>query len=397
MRYPTIKFVFDRKHLATKNKTGLVQIEVLSERKRKWISTGIKLYVDQWNERSMVVNHPDMLALNKTLLEQRQKIQAWVDDLARRNEEFEFDKLDRFLAARLVPDKFTEYVERRITERADIKESTKKAQRKLLTSLNEYGQIIFFTDLTKKNILAYDAWLHTHEYQQTTVHSFHKFMKIYINDAIRAEIIERSPYDGIKIDRGKSKTRRYLTDEEVLKIIKADISGGRVERARDLFLFQCYTGFAYAELVNFDFTKVVERNGKYIVHDTRQKTDEPYYIVLLSPAVEILKKYDFKLPIIANQQYNVQLKALGTLAKLNKSLTSHMGRHTFAVMALNHGAKIENVAKMMGHTDIKTTQIYARVLNSEVEREFDMLEETLLKAKEKAEKKDEKDDKKEAQ
>lgn len=62
-----------------------------------------------------------------------------------------------------------------------------------------------------------------------------------------------------------------------------------------------------------------------------------------------------------------------------------MGRHTFAVMALNHGAKIENVAKMMGHTDIKTTQIYARVLNSEVEREFDMLEETLLKAKEKTE------------
>ena len=389
MKYPTLKFVFDRKHLATKTKKGLVQIEVLSERKRKWISTGVKLYSDQWDARRMVINHPDMLSLNKTLLEQRQKIQTWVDDLARRTEEFEFDKLDRFLAARLVPDKFTDYVDRRITERTDIKESTKKAQRKLITSLNAFQQIIYFTDLTKRNIMAYDAWLHTQNYVQTTIHSFHKFMKIYINDAIRAEIIEHNPYDGIKIERGKSDIRRYLTDEEVLKIIKADISGGRVERARDLFLFQCYTGFAYAELANFDFTKVAERNGKYIVHDTRQKTDEPYYIVLLSPAVEILKKYDFKLPIIANQQYNVQLKALGTLAKLNKSLTSHMGRHTFAVMALERGAKIENVAKMMGHSDIKTTQIYAKVLNRSVDREFEMLEKSLLKSKEKAEKKDE--------
>lgn len=382
MKYPTLKFVFDRKHLATKTKKGLVQIEVLSERKRKWISTGVKLYSDQWDARRMVINHPDMLSLNKTLLEQRQKIQTWVDDLARRTEEFEFDKLDRFLAARLVPDKFTDYVDRRITERTDIKESTKKAQRKLITSLNAFQQIIYFTDLTKRNIMAYDAWLHTQNYVQTTIHSFHKFMKIYINDAIRAEIIEHNPYDGIKIERGKSDIRRYLTDEEVAKIIAVDIPDGRAARARDLFLFQCYTGFAYAELANFDFTKVVERNGKYIVHDTRQKTDEPFYIVLLSPAVEILRKYDFKLPVISLQQYNVQLKALATLAKLNKSLTSHMGRHTFAVMALERGAKIENVAKMMGHSDIKTTQIYAKVLNRSVDREFEMLEKSLLKSKE---------------
>ena len=103
MKYPTLKFVFDRKHLATKTKKGLVQIEVLSERKRKWISTGVKLYSDQWDARRMVINHPDMLSLNKTLLEQRQKIQTRVDDLARRTEEFEFDKLDRFLAALFVP------------------------------------------------------------------------------------------------------------------------------------------------------------------------------------------------------------------------------------------------------------------------------------------------------
>lgn len=180
---------------------------------------------------------------------------------------------------------------------------------------------------------------------------------MYINDAIQSEIIGSNPYDGIKIERGKSGVRRYLT-----------------HRRLRLFLFQCYTGFAYAELAKFDFTKVVERNGKFVVHDIRQKTSELFYIVLLSPAVNILKKYNFKLPIISSQQYNVQLKAVVALAGLQKSLTSHMGRHTFAVMVLNNGVRIETVSKMMGHSDIKTTQIYAQFLNSEVEREFDRLE-----------------------
>lgn len=379
MKYPTIRFVFDRKHQATKTRTGLVQMEVTSERKRKWISTGVRLYSDQWDDRRMVINSPDMLSLNKDLTDQRQRVQDWVRELERRKEEFEFDKLDRFLSTRLVADSFLEYVEARIEERTDIRESTKKAQRKLVGSLREFRLITYFTDLTKKNILAYDAWLHTRGYVQTTVHSYHKFMKIYINDAIRAEIIDSNPYDGIKIDRGRSKTRKYLTEAEIRAISEAEVPTEGVGRVRDLFLFQCYTGFAYAELAKFDFTKAVERDGRYVVHNTRQKTDEPFYVVLLSPAVEILKKYGFHLPMITNQQYNLQLKVVASCAKLSKPLTSHMGRHSFAVFALNRGVKIENLAKMMGHTDIKTTQIYAHVLNREVEREFKRLEESLLK------------------
>lgn len=195
MKYPSLRFVFDRKRKATKTKTGLVQIEVTSERKRKWISTGVKLYSDQWNDRRMVINSPDMISLNKRLTEQRQLIQEWVHDLERRREEFEFDKLDRFLATRLVADNFIEYVETRIDERTDIRESTKKVQRKLINSLKSFKRITYSTDLTKKNIVAYDSWLHKQNYVQTTVHSYHKFMKIYINDAIRAEIIDSNPYD----------------------------------------------------------------------------------------------------------------------------------------------------------------------------------------------------------
>lgn len=387
MKYPTLKFVFDRKHLATKKTKGLVQIEVLSERKRKWIGTGVKLFSDQWDDRAMVINDPDMLATNKRLLEQRQRIQSWVDELARRGEEFEFDKLERFLETRVTGERFTDYIEVRIEERNDICEATKKSHRKLKNSLAEFGKIIYFTDLTKKNIMAYDQWLRERGLAQSTIHSFHKYMKIYINDAIRAEIIDSNPYVGFKIDRGHSAQRKYLSESELQAVVSAEIPVKTVARARDLFVFQCYTGFAYADLAKFDFSKVEQRNGRYVISDSRQKTDEVYFVVLLSPAVEILKRYDFKLPIISLQQYNSRLKLVADYAKLERDITSHMGRHTFATMALNRGAKIENVSKMLGHTDIATTQIYAKVLNTEVERDFAMLEKSLTPKKPRKKKK----------
>ena len=148
-----------------------------------------------------------------------------------------------------------------------------------------------------------------------------------------------------------------------------------IDRIRDLFLFQCFTGLAYADFEKFNFEKdVEERNGKYIVSDRRKKTNEDYKIVLLTPAIEILKKYDYKLPIISNQKYNVSLKVVAQYAGIDKNITTHMGRHTFAVFALNNGVPIEIVAKMLGHTNIRTTQVYAKVLNSEVEKGFDLLE-----------------------
>ena len=93
--------------------------------------------------------------------------------------------------------------------------------------------------------------------------------------------------------------------------------------------------------------------------DIRLKTEENYFIVLLSPAMEILKKYDYVLPIISNQQYNLRLKIVADYAGLDRNLTVHMSRHTFATMCLNNGVKMENVSKMLGHTNVRTTQQYA--------------------------------------
>ena len=125
------------------------------------------------------------------------------------------------------------------------------------------------------------------------------------------------------------------------------------------------------------YCDVQKRGNKYVILDIRLKTEENYFIVLLSPAMEILKKYDYVLPIISNQQYNLRLKIVADYAGLDRNLTVHMSRHTFATMCLNNGVKMENVSKMLGHTNVRTTQQYAKVLNAEVEKDFEMLERIL--------------------
>lgn len=375
MEYPTLRFVFDRKKVATKEKKGLVQIEVCSERKRKWIGTGVKVYADQWDDKRKVSARPDSLDLNMKLDLMMSNILEYVNSLIRRKVPFDFESLDVFLKNSSESDSFIDFIVRRTDERKDRAEGTIKHYRTLVKVLEDFGRINYFHDLTRSNITMFDDYLRSKGIKDTTVYGYHKNMKAYINEAIRFGIISENPYVGLKINRGKSDKRKYLTYEEMRRMERCRIADPSVNRVRDLFLFQCYTGLAYSDLYKFDFASDVERRGnKFIIADRRVKTNEDYFIVLLSPAMDILKKYDFDLPVISNQKYNDYLKVAASFAKIDKNLTTHCARHTFAVFALNNGVPMEVVSKMLGHTNIKTTQIYAKVLNTEVEKGFDVLE-----------------------
>lgn len=378
MKYPALRFIFDRKNVATDKKKGLVQIEVLCERKRKYISTGVKVYKNQWHDQRKVVKSIDCIQMNAILDGQMNNIKDFIAELVKNRQPFDFEKLKNYLDGTTQSVSFIDFVRERVEDRADLQESTRKQHRTLIKSLEDFGKINYMDDLTRKNIILYDEFLHKQGISQPTIYNYIKRLKVYIHEAMRFELLEVDPTDGLQFKKGKFEKRKYLTEDELKKIENCIIGVKSIDRVRDLFLFQCYTGLAYADLSKFDFTKDIEkRNGKYIVSDRRQKTNEDYFIVLLSPAIKILKKYDFKLPIIANQPYNQFLKTLAQYAGIDKNITTHVARHSFAVFALNNGVPIEIVAKMLGHTNIKTTQIYAKVLNSEVEKGFDILEKVI--------------------
>lgn len=375
MKYPSLRFVFDRKKISTKQKKGLVQLEVLSEGKRKWIGTGVKLFSDQWNDRKKVVNSADMLELNQRLDEMMSIVQGWINDMIKKKEPFSFEALESFLKCVNKTENYLEYIERRIEERNDITESTKRRHRVLITSLKEFGGITYISDLTKENIMLYDNFLHGKGYVQPTIHGYHKNNKVYIHDAMNHGLLQEYPYAGIKIKRGKHKMRKYLYQEELNKIREAEIPLETIDRVRDLFVFQCYTGLSYGDFAIFDFkNNIVEHEGKYIIRDVRIKTGEDYYIVLLSPALQLLKKYNYEMPVISNQQYNLRLKIVADYAGLDKNLTTHMARHTFATLAITNGVELKIVSKMLGHSSVRTTEIYATVINQAVKDGYELFE-----------------------
>lgn len=372
MNYPTTRIVFDRKHVSSNTKEGLVQLEVLFKGVRRYFSTGVKVTKNRWSRSGKVTGCMDMIVMNRRIDEMKRMVDKYIVGLMENGEPFDFD---RFKAWMVASDEqgigFVDWVEKRIAERNDIRKSTKRNHMKLVALLRKIGNIRTFADVTKKNVLKMDTYLHSTGIRQTTIASYHKFMKTYVHDAMSSGLIEKDPYIGVKIDIGKSVWGRFLTVDEVEAIEKAEMPTESLERVKDLFLFQCYTGLAYADLMRFDMSKAVKGEKYYLVTDDRKKTGEGYTVVLMEKAMDILKKYDYKLPKMTCEQYNMRLKIMADACGIEKPIASHFGRRTCGMLLLNYGFPIEIVSKVLGHSNIKTTQqAYAKILDRTVENEF---------------------------
>ncbi len=178
-----------------------------------------------------------------------------------------------------------------------------------------------------------------------------------------------------RVDRG------YLTETEIKKILKKQFTCKRLEQVRDIFIFSCFTGLAYIDVRNLTKDNIqTSFDGKLWIMTARQKTDTTVTVPLLKVPQAILKKYEGTqadgrlLPVLSNQKLNSYLKEIADLCGITKTITFHLARHTFATtMTLAKGVPIETVSKMLGHTNITTTQIYARITNDKIGRDMQAL------------------------
>lgn len=367
MNQVQIRVVFDRKHEATKKKAALVQLECRFEGKRKFVSTGIKLCAHQF-KNGRIIQHDDADRLNKRINDQIAEINHFVDSINEQHLVFSLQLLDNINSS-YCQFTFLQFMEQRIEQRI-ISDSTKKQHRKVLRWLKEYRRINSFTDLTLPNLILMDETLKRTTYEdgrrmmQTTVHTYHKVLKCYINEAIRLEIITDNPYSRFKCNQGQARQRTILSMEELDLIKNYRTKSILQAKVRDLFIVQCYTGLAYADLMAADWTAVERIGENYIIKDVqRQKTGTQYMVILLPEVMKILRRYGGKMPRLSYDVYNRWLKAVAAAAGITKTVTTHIGRHTFATtIALGSNIPIEVVSKMLGHKDIKTTQIYAKIL-----------------------------------
>ena len=224
----------------------------------------------------------------------------------------------------------------------------------------------------------FEVYLLTQErVSHNTMAKFMQFFKRIIILARNNGLIVHDPFANYKIQL-KKVDRGYLTEQEMNKIIQKKFPTKRLEQVRDIFIFSCFTGLAYIDVKELTKNHIrISFDGNIWIMTKRHKTKVNVNVPLMDIPKKILQKYEGELPddkilpVLSNQKMNAYLKEIGDVCGITKNLTFHLARHTFATtVTLSKGIPIETVSKMLGHTNIQTTQIYARITNEKISKDM---------------------------
>ena len=384
MKKKLVDVIYDRRKLVATKGYGFLEVRVyLGRTGRKYIKVD-KCSPDEWEklaasaEAIEIIKKCEGIITAMEVLDEEMNVENfnfhYSGEMKKPKEVVEAEK-----KAEESPSKksFIRYMEMAL-EDEDLRHGSWKNKRVVIDAVKRYGKMNTYGDLTPARIMDFDSWLHDGTRTDVTCSGYHKKIHKWVRQLVEAEEIEHDPYARVTIKHGKSKERTPLTEKELKKLREFPFTG-KLERVRDLFVFSAYTGLAYADTQVFDFDQMtISKDGLYYVDGSRVKTGTRFFTPILAPAMDVLQKYNFKLPHISNQKANDYLHVIEAQLGLIHSLTFHVARHTFATLALSHDVPIENVARMLGHQDIKTTQIYAKVLRSTIERHATALQNAII-------------------
>lgn len=277
---------------------------------------------------------------------------------------------------------------------------TRRRYEVLVNRMHAYGRLLSWRDLNVEALYDFDRWLHDIDKAQSNgdrqagakprkigdaaVYNYHRTLRSMLTRAVKFGKIDANPYDRVRGEfrKGIKENVEYLSESEIAAIESLHpMAGTQPAMARDLFVFQMYTGLSYSDAQAFNIADYKQQNGRWVHVGNRIKTGVAYVSDLLPQAVDVLKRYNMEVPKIGNVQYNLSLKDIQKALGIRTRLHSHLARHTFATRMLAFGAKLENVSKALGHTNTRQTERYAKTLAESVHNDYAMFEEKLSKLK----------------
>ena len=210
-----------------------------------------------------------------------------------------------------------------------------------------------------------------------------KNLKTVVRYGMDLELLDKDPFLKYK-SKIKEVKRGFLTEKELSQLMNKQINNQRISMVRDAFIFCCYTGLAYSDIESLTLDNItMGMDGEQWIKTTRKKTGNEVHVPLFERALNIIKKYNDHplrinenkvIPVISNQKMNVYLKEIADICGIHHNLTTHLARHTFATtITLEKGISLESVSKMLGHSNLKTTQIYAKITDTKVAREINKI------------------------
>lgn len=372
------RLVYNRKKQLNRQGTALVQAEALLNQRKVYFKTNIYLKPEHWDKQtSQVCNHPQANDLNTMLFEFILHLQAIELSLWKRGIPVTLSLLkDAIRKDKPVNVTFPVFARTYIQE-SDRKRSTKENLMTTITVLQEFRPGIDFKDITYTFLRDFEVHLKEKGNSVNTVAKHMRQLRTLVNEAINQGYIpsDAYPFRKYKIKQEKGR-KEFLTPDELKRLENLDVDK-KLRHVLDAFLFCCYTGLRYSDFCQLTPENIIRVNGKRWLYFKSVKTDVeirlPLHLLFEGKALAVLERYDIVTDfakIGPNSEANKHLAQLSALARIRKHITYHTARHTCATLLVHQGVPITTVQKLLGHTSVRTTEVYSEVLSNTIIRDL---------------------------
>lgn len=372
------RLVYNRKKQLNKQGTALVQVEASLNQRKVYFKTNIYLKPEHWDKRtSQVIVHPQANDLNAMLFEFVLHLQGVELALWKRGVPATLSLLkDAMKKNRPVNVTFPVFAKEYVTH-SDRRESTKENLYTTITVLQEFRPGLDFKDITYTFLKDFEVYLREKGNGVNTVAKHLRQLRTLVNEAINQGYIHADAYPFRKFKIKQEKGRHeFLTPDELKKLENLEVSDRKLRHVLDAFLFCCYVGLRYSDFCQLSPANFIKVNGKKWLHFKSIKTGIelrlPLHLLFEGKALAILDRYDIAefASLGSNSEVNKCLAQITMMARIKKHVTYHTARHTCATLLIHQGVPITTVQKLLGHTSVKTTEIYSEILSNTIVKDL---------------------------
>lgn len=372
------RLVYNRKKHLNKQGTALVQVEASLNQRKIYFKTNIYIKPEHWDKRtSQVIGHPQANDLNSMLFEFVLYLQGIELALWKRGVPATLSLLkDAMKKNRPINITFPIFAKEYV-QHSDRRESTKENLFTTITVLQEFRPGLDFKDITYTFLKDFEVYLREKGNGINTVAKHLRQLRTLVNEAINQGYIHADayPFRKFKIKQEKG-SHEFLTPDELKKLENLEVHDLKLRHVLDAFLFCCYVGLRFSDFCQLTPSNFIRVNGKRWLHFKSIKTGIelrlPLHLLFEGKALAILDRYCITkfASLGSNSEVNKALSVITSMARIKKHVTYHTARHTCATLLIHQGVPITTVQKLLGHTSVKTTEIYSEILSSTILRDL---------------------------
>lgn len=372
------RLVYNRKKYLNKQGTALVQVEASLNQRKIYFKTNIYIKPEHWDKRtSQVIGHPQANDLNSMLFEFVLHLQGIELALWKRGVPATLSLLkDAMKKNRPINITFPIFAKEYV-QHSDRRESTKENLFTTITVLQEFRPGLDFKDITYTFLKDFEVYLREKGNGINTVAKHLRQLRTLVNEAINQGYIHADAYPFRKFKIKQEKGRHeFLTPDELKKLENLEVHDLKLRHVLDAFLFCCYVGLRFSDFCQLTPSNFIRVNGKKWLHFKSIKTGIelrlPLHLLFEGRALSILDKYDITefANLGSNSEVNKSLSVIIGMTRIKKHITYHTARHTCATLLIHQGVPITTVQRLLGHTSVKTTEIYSEILSSTIVRDL---------------------------